>query len=284
MKSLPWDHLDAVSQVKDRIWTHLTPTAEEQDLLLEAGRLLQLSDYEVLALARVQFMISPEVEALLADLPHLVRRLATTTVRDEEAERREGRGAIQWPVTLSARLATGQPHLYVTTPARRAYQTPENELLTFILRQIRAVGNGIGWIGSTEVAATITARRGQVERWRSHQALSAIDPVRPTDRSVGRVRLGRNGRRYESAIQTFTLWQRLIDRLDISSIRDLIEQRALVTADPAVLFEILCTFKVLDALSDRLVGRPPASIRRRPSSTSGAGPRDSHRLLPASTP
>jgi hypothetical protein len=50
-------------------------------------------------------------------------------------------------------------------------------------------------------------------------------------------------------IEAFNLWQKLLGRLDINAIRDLIENRALVTADEPTLFEILCTFRVLDTLT-----------------------------------
>jgi hypothetical protein len=249
VKSLEWDHLAAVAEVRERIWTHLTPTAVEHELLLEAGRLLQLSDQDILSLARVQFMISPEVGTMLSDLPRLLRRLATTTLLEEERSPERVQGPIQWPATFAARLTTGQPHLYVTAPARRAYQTPENELLAFTLNQIMSVGARIGWSESSGLGATISGRVGQAQRWHSHRALSTIDPVRPSSRSLSRIRLGRNSRRYGSVIEAFDLWQRLLGRLDINSIRDLIENRALVTADEPTLFEILCTFRVLDTLT-----------------------------------
>src|SRR5687768_8552206 len=129
MRDVPWDHAVQIARLRDRIWLHLTPSADVQTLLLEAGALLQMRESDILTLGQVHFLLSDEVGALIADLPHLLRRLANTTELEEERSTERIRGTILWAQTISARATSGLRHAYVTAPARRAYQTPENELL-----------------------------------------------------------------------------------------------------------------------------------------------------------
>ena len=120
-------------------------------------------------LGRLQFLVSDESGALLQQLPFLVRRLATTTASEEEWSAERIRGAIQWGRTIGVRQATGIPHMYVTSPARRAYQTPENELLVYRPRRRRHPRaadrlaplreRGVGKLISSRVAAASAGSR-----------------------------------------------------------------------------------------------------------------------------
>jgi hypothetical protein len=249
VKTIPWNRSDVIEQIRERIWTHLSPTATSQNLALDASRLLQMPEQDVMALARVQFMMSPEVGEFLDDVPHRVRRLTTTTAHDEERSSERIRGAIQWPASITGQLSTGQPNLYVTRPARRAYQTPENALLAFTLNQVAETGRAIGWQGTKATAGTISTRAASAERWRSHRSIQQIDPTLPSQRELARIGHGRNRRRYAKTQSAFKVWQQLLRARDPNHLRSLIERRALVASDDPVLFEILCTFDVLDCLT-----------------------------------
>src|SRR4051812_39163221 len=119
MRSRAWRRDDVLDSLRADVWRYLTQSAgSERHLAAEAAALLQMSESDVRAIARVQFVLSHEVTELLAGMPRLVRRLATTTVREEEWSLDRVRGPIEWTPTLSGRLTTGLPHLYVTAPAR----------------------------------------------------------------------------------------------------------------------------------------------------------------------
>src|SRR4051794_39982412 len=134
MRARAWIRKHEIERVKDRIWNYLTPAVGHEDqLFLEAAALLQMDEPDVAMLGRVHFLLSDEVRQLLDDVPRLLRRLATTTANLEERSAERIRGAIRWPETLVERYATGVRNMYVTAPARRAYQTSENELLVFVL-------------------------------------------------------------------------------------------------------------------------------------------------------
>ena len=74
-----------LEELRADVWRYLSQSAQSEDALsLEAAALLQMRESDVRALARTQFVLSDEVAALLKGMPALVRRLATTTVREEE--------------------------------------------------------------------------------------------------------------------------------------------------------------------------------------------------------
>lgn len=250
MRTLPWDRAAVIREIRDRIWTHISPTLARHSLSVEASRLLQLPELDLQALARVQFMASDEVGLLLDSVPSLLRRLNTTTTHDEERSVERVRGVIEWPATITGRLATGQTHLYVTRPARRAFQTPENALLSFTLAQVVVQGRRIGWSGTKHLGAEVGRRTMTAERWHSHRAIQEIDPIQPTNRDLARIAQGRSSRRYAAVLSAYHLWRRLIEQLDAGELRRLIEQRALITAEDPVLYEVRCAFEILDNLRE----------------------------------
>ncbi len=251
MRSLPWQRSERIAEVRERIWLYLSPAAGlEQDVALEAAALLQLTDEDVLALARVHFLLGLEVQALLDGLPVLLRQLATTTAHEEEQSAERVRGAILWGSTLATRIAVGLPHLYVTAPARRAFQNPENELLVFMLDAIAQLGQQTGWYHAEGegIGQLVNERTAAAQRWLHSRMLLEVERRPPTPRSVVRVRTGRHQRRYQHTVRAWERYRSLVARLDRPALRELVESTAIVTRHDAVLFELLCTFAVIDAL------------------------------------
>jgi hypothetical protein len=262
VRSVPWRRAERIAETRQRIWLYLTPAAGlEQDAALQAAALLQLTEADVLALARVHFLLTPEVQTLLDGLPFLLRQLATTTAREEEQSAERVRGAIVWGSTIAARTATGLPHLYVTAPARRAYQTPENELLVFVLDAIAQLGQQTSWHGNdgTGIGRLVSERTAVAHRWLQSRMLLEVERRPPTARSMARVRAGRHRRRYQHAISVWERYRSLVAQLDRAVLRELIESTAIVTRHDAVLFELLCLFAIIDAL--RECGWHPGPLR-----------------------
>jgi hypothetical protein len=251
MRGRGWNRAEQIQRVRDRIWHYLSPAVgHERDLFFEAAALLQLRETDVLKLARVHFLLSEEVGVLLDEIPVLLRRLATTSANVEEYSAERVRGAIRWPSTIAARLATGLPHMYVTAPARRAYQTNENELLVFVLDAVRSTARELGWHGTSGIGQ-VTRHRGQeAQRLLSHRQLLEIERRPPMPRSVARVRSGRNRRRYGSVLNAYELHRKTLGELDRATIRELVERDALAIVKDEVLFEVLCIFDIVDALRE----------------------------------
>jgi hypothetical protein len=249
MRTLRWDRPARIAELRSRIWLYLTPSVTAEQTLLEAAALMQMSESDVLTLGRLHFMLSDEVAAFLGDLSSLTRRLANTTAHEEEVSAERIRGAIQWGRTVVARVATGMPHLYVTSPARRAYQTPENELLVHVLDAVATTGRDTSWFNrASGVAATVTDRVATAEFWRQHRVLTDIQRRPVTPRTTTRVRAGRNRKDYASTLRAYDVLRVLVRQLNRDAIREAVEERALVVSDDSVLFEMMCTFDVIDAL------------------------------------
>jgi len=267
MKSVPWDRHKEIQRVRSRIWHHLSASAEvESTIRPDAAALLQLDEGEIRLLAEMHFLLSDEVGELLNELPLLVRRLATTTITEEEQSPERVRGAINWGRTLSARLGAGVPHMYVTTPSRRAHQTPENELLVSVMDAIAESARRLGIPDRPGIGHEISSRLHVNEQFRRRRVLAEVQRKRVTARSLARVRSGRNRRRYAGAISSFERFQALVAQLQSPAIKEAIEQRAIVTRSDPTLFEISGTFDLIDGLEEtgwevsrfRLFGIPGA--------------------------
>jgi hypothetical protein len=236
--------------VRRDLWRYLTPSADVERELLEAAALLQMPGRELRSLGALQFLISDELGEMLDELPVLLRRLSTTTTSEEEISAERIRGAIQWGRTIGLRHATGSRHLYVTAPTRRAYQTPENELLVFMLDATVSVGRLTGWQRSTSpmLGTTIRDRVSTAARWSQSRMLQEVERRPVGQRTIGRVRMGRHRRRYHTVLAAYDRYNSLVGRLDRATIRRAVEETGLVTRDDPTILELYCTFELLASL------------------------------------
>jgi hypothetical protein len=250
LKSLPWRRHDLIERIRRDVWRYLTPAASVEQELLEASALLRMPADELRTVGALQFLTSTELKEMLEHLPRLLRRLSTTTTSEEEWSPDRIRGSIQWGRTIGLRYATGMQNVYVTAPTRRAYQTPENALLTFLLSETVTLGRRTGWHQSStvEIGATITARVNEAERLRQSRMLLGVTPQRITPRQLARIRAGRYRQRYRTVLAAWDRYQDLVRHLDRHAIRHAVETHGVVSRDDPTLFELICTFAVLDTL------------------------------------
>lgn len=240
-----------VDELRDRIWKYLSPASGPQQVL-EAAALLQMNTADVARLARLHFLLSTEVGVFLDAVPALLRRLPTTSQFEEERSMERVRGAVQWPRTIQQRAASGMPTLVISRPSERAYHTPENELLVFLLAQIMRLGKETGWLASSAdgPASVLRSRVAAATRWSQSRMLAEVDPRAPTPRSVARIRSGRHRRRFQPVLDAWTAYERLVSHLDRDALRAVIERQGLVTRSDSTLFELLCLFNLIDALKE----------------------------------
>ena len=252
MQSLPWNRADLIERVRRDLWRYITPAASVGEQILQAAALLQMRPSELRTLGSVQFLVTDELGQMLDDLPFLLRRLATTTTSEEEWSVDRIRGSIQWGRTIGLRNATGLPTLYVTAPSRRAYQTPENEVLVTVLDEAVAAARRVGWIRSESGPAGALVRRRAIaaERWRQSRMLLEVERRPVTPRSLSRARAGRYRTRYSSVLAAYSRYLDLIGRTDARSIRAAVETLGLATTDDPTLFELYVTFELLTKLKE----------------------------------
>ena len=271
MKTLPWRRSDLIAEINDKVWMYLSPAADVETELLQAAALLRMPSSELLAIAQLQFLASAELGVLLDQLPRLMRRLATTTTSEEEWSAERVRGAIQWSKTLSMRNATGLPHLYITEPSRRAFQTPENEMLVHLLDETVRLGKLTGWYQSTSeaIGRLFTERVNVAERWRHTRSLAGVERRPLTPAKIARIRSGRHRRRYDAALSAWAVYQELVARLDRKAIRRVVESNGLVTQNEPRLFELQVTMRVIDAIRAAGWDAPPLGLLGGGASPSG---------------
>src|SRR5262245_27204023 len=183
MKSIAWSRDDAITRLRRDIWRYVTQAARtDDDVVLHAAHLLQMPASQVRVLAQLQFILSEPVGRLLEQMPFLVRRLSTTTADEIEISAERIRGAIRWGEAFGYRAATGVPHVFVTAPSRRAYNTPENQILVFALDCIATFGKRTGWHHSTTSgpAEMVRSRVAEATRWLGARAFEDIPANPPT--------------------------------------------------------------------------------------------------------
>jgi hypothetical protein len=259
MKTRRWDRSEVILHLRDDIWRYVTQASEQyrpwrsgsgDELLLRAGALLQMSAAEVRYLAQLDFILSDPVRELLEQMPSLIRRLTPTTASETEVSSQRIRGSIRWSETYAQRAATGAPNLFVTTPTRRAFNTPENQVLAFALFSIAEFGKRTGWHrgASTGPAGDIHDRVAEAMRWLQARQLIGVPKLPPAPTTMSRVRTGRARLRYRKALEVVELYQRYIARLDRDAIRDAVEHRALIASRDSVLLELHCAFDTIKTL------------------------------------
>jgi hypothetical protein len=235
-------------------------------MLLRAGTLLQMPAAEVRYLAQLDFILSDSVGELLEEMSRLIRRLTPTTASETEMSTQRIRGSIRWSETYAQRAASGMPYLFVTTPTRRAFDTPENQVLAFALFAIAEFGKRTGWHrgATTGPALLVRDRVAEATRWLQARQFVGVPIQLPTPTTLSRVRTGRARLRYQKALEVVELYQRYIARLDRAAIKDAIERRALLTSRDSVLLELHCAFDTIKTLRHLGWQAPSTGILRPP--------------------
>lgn len=252
MEHRPWLRREVVGELRDRIWLYLSPANTPSEVRLIAARLLHLGASDLRRLAAAHFLASAEVDAFLASLPDLVRRLSTTSAVTEESRPDRVRGPVLWPVTVGRRAATGVQHLYVTAPPQRAFQTPENQMVAFLLATIGRLADEVPW-GQENQGATATAIRRKArtaDYWANARPLVTLTGTEPDARTRMRIRGSRKAHHYRFAVETYELYRELISPGSVGALQRVIESRGLATRSDGVLFELLTLFRTLDVLVD----------------------------------
>jgi hypothetical protein len=83
VRTLPWDRRARIGEVRDRIWSYISPASRyELPGLLVAAALLDWPEDDARRLGELQFLLSAEVRDLLEAMPQMVRRLAAASARE----------------------------------------------------------------------------------------------------------------------------------------------------------------------------------------------------------
>ncbi|WP_406631367.1 hypothetical protein [Amycolatopsis sp. WGS_07] len=253
MHDLDWNRKALVGQIRDRIWSYVSPASRfEVPGLLTAAALLGWPEHQVKRLGELHFLLCREVQDFMTSLPLLARRLTTSSAQNEQISHERLHGPVRWDRTLTGRAASGSQHSYVTAPAERVYQTPENELLVHVLDGVVNAAKLRDWATSKsreEPAKLVRKHLNDAQHWQQNRMLRDIDRVAPSPRSLARIRAGRTSERYTPVLRAYEKLVSFVETPEREAIQAAIEGAGLVTALDSILFELATTFRVIDALN-----------------------------------
>ena len=290
-------HSKAVARsIAGNIWRYLSPAASVRELELEIAALTGITRADLRTLGRLQFLLSDELHKMLEEMPHLLRRLAASTAAEEIRSADRIQGPIHWPKSIAARATSGQVHLYVTNPSSRAFDTPENRLLVFLLHEIVEQSRHLQWSAQHDegldestvrrepVAHIVHRRTSAATHALRRRRLAGIPASPPSVRDLVRVRTGRHRRTYRHVLDTYIIYDQLVRRVDATRLKDALALRTLLATDEGRLFEIFCLFHLIDALRGRGWHLDPLRLVRGKLELAGVRDGDQLSLWYESTP
>ncbi|HHT10998.1 MAG TPA: hypothetical protein GX009_11885 [Candidatus Atribacteria bacterium] len=220
---------------------------------------LGLSDTDINFLKTVHFLLSPEVENLVNELPKLVRNLSHSTQKEVIECRGVVRGRIDWNLTLKERYSQGfnDPSLFICQPATKMYDLPENQLLKFILWKIRSLTENIElsipdeiieqeeWRRWVDIIASRYYKVKNISRHIYFQQISLPRIIKP--RTLQKAYRHRN-QSYDQAADCYELYEKLFITNDQEVLHELIESQIFEPLNNDKLFEIYVLIKILNLL------------------------------------
>lgn len=186
-----------LSEVQAFLPAFLSAAAVEREgSVLAASELLRLAEADLRRVLAVHLMLSAPVRELVGALQTGVRRPLTSSVRPRVAGRTVT-SAIDWASTVRHR-STSSPlgDIWVTRPARRVFDIPENRALAWLLRVLEDQGHvAVSATGDAPGSWGIEIRTmvGAIRRARRTAWLEGVPPEWPGDDVFGRLRADRMG-------------------------------------------------------------------------------------------
>ncbi|MEZ0343135.1 hypothetical protein ACAG25_24545 [Mycobacterium sp. pV006] len=186
-----------LSEVKSLLPAFLSAASVEREGTVNAAvELLGLPESELRRILAVHVMLSTPIRELVDELPTAVRRPLTSSVRPRVAGRTVTSG-IDWAATARHR-ATSSPlgDIWVTRPANRIFDIPENRALAWVLRVLKE--RGIMAVPPTGEAPgawgdEIRHMTGVVHRARRTAWLEGVPDIWPGDDAYPRLKADRKG-------------------------------------------------------------------------------------------
>ncbi|MFA0832629.1 MAG: hypothetical protein ACC609_01315 [Methanobacterium formicicum] len=220
---------------------------------------LGLSDSDLNFLKTVHFLLSPEVEALVNELPKLIRNLSHSTQKEVIECRGIVRGRIDWNLTLKERYSQGfnDPNLFICQPATKMYDLPENQLLKFVLWKIRSLTETIElsipdelieqdqWSRWVDIIIEKYLKVKKVSKNIYFQQISLPRLIKP--KALQKAYRHRN-QSYDQVAECYELYEKLFISNDQVVLRKLIESQIFEPLNNDKLFEIYVLIKILNLL------------------------------------
>lgn len=183
---------DHVRDALDFLWSRL---ARPLNIAPAIGALVGLPQSVTRQFVGVTIATGAPADALLAQMPKLLRSLSISTVNTAVRCVGEIRGPVLWSETMAARSATaGDAGIFICSTPARAYDTPDNQVLVAALDVIRRAGVEVERVSSRDTDGDLLRRArtnsARALRYLDHRSLASIDRRKPQRRTIQRARAG----------------------------------------------------------------------------------------------
>jgi hypothetical protein len=221
------------------------------DAVTALDAMLGLSTSVTRQLVGVVLATSPEAEALLERMPHLVRSLTVSSEMRAVRHTGEVRGPVLWSQTAAARSASaGAGGVYVCASPSKAFDTEPNRVLVSALVAIRDGGHAAEGVEADSYDDPDVRRArengARAIRFMDHRTLVDVARVHPTPRGLRRARAGSRRHAYERAV---AMLERTEEPFTVDHIRAFCDPRTSAQHDLLV--------AIADGLSARGIRLPP---------------------------
>lgn len=260
------DYQYVLESVKRHLWLYVHAGATIEELENAVQNLTMLERKELDYLSIVHFLLSDEIKVFIKIVPRILRRLSHATQKEVLVNRGCVKGKIDWNLTIKERCAQGYNQtIFVCRPPSRIYNLPENQLLKFVLTQIRRLMEETAKLPKIEeknVRLEELKTKDGKEKWADRMSwlkfhvnnalknihLKGVDvPSLVNERMIRRARTARN-KDYESVADSHSLHRQIIQRLDKKTLRQLIEERVLKPLKEDALYELFVLFETMNSL------------------------------------
>ncbi|MFQ5422114.1 MAG: hypothetical protein ACE5EY_17335, partial [Anaerolineae bacterium] len=175
-------------------------------------------------------------------LPLLLRQLQRTTQRERVAFQGQVRGRVDWPATTKARAQNdANPALFVCRPPHRQHNTPENQLLKFLLDAIAqqmmqidpVMLTAVRWTSAGAsapdwLAQRIDDMRYQMRVAQNHVRLRQVEtPDKITPRHLIKARASKT-ELYGQVADLVMRYQQVVERADWTAVRPILAHTILL--------------------------------------------------------
>lgn len=260
------EYNEVIDKVKDGMWKYVKEGSIEQ-LQNLVQNITRLNDQDLNYLAIIHFLLSDEVKEFITSIPQIFRRMSHSSRQQVEELRGMTRSRIDWNLTLRSRLCRGNDQtLFICKPPIRVYDLPENQLFKFVLQEISIlIQRTTGLLNISDKDIDLAKLQSSDNKnWKDrvswikynvNRALrnvyleGIIVPIRPNTRMIRRARFARN-KRYQKILVTHIFQDKIIRRLDVYVLRQLVEKTILLPIDRDVLFELYVLLETMNALGE----------------------------------
>jgi hypothetical protein len=251
---------ELIEEVKTELIAYLGSGNQiDQSVVADA---LDIPGIEIADFARlkgIRFALSQEVREYVGDLDSRLRRIRTANEVETEQRRGEIRGAIDWGQTIRERYARHprDKALFVTKTPYTEYQLPENIVVKTFLSIIARIAKQDLLAIDQDWRRDLWADddiESFIRLYDRNVHLDRIDADHNTTLRSHQLNAARRSRQklYSQVFELYRRYENLLDNEfdDNDEVKDLL-QETLAVPDTARLFELVCTFRLLNSLRSR---------------------------------